>query len=247
MGNESVVGNWKTRMGSSYDAWKADFDTYCNARSTHDNATPKREFACFRAANNMIYHSAHIILNADFLDLQIYAGARHILGHSVNRADYIRSQRVVKQWAGDNTQSAAKAASHAAHLLQESLLHLEDFDQMGLFHFPWCLYLATLTCWAFHHARPAQSHGRSMEDAHGHDEDEIVWDAKAEMKMLVGDMVNTSVESLAGLRGKRRTSGLIAVVANHLSKVRWAVVQDGKTVLKGLVPWRLISQYESFS
>jgi hypothetical protein len=258
MDTNTTLGNWKTRMAASYDAWKADFDSYCLA---YTSAIPpsepdiRKEFAAFTTANNAIYHCAHIILNAEFLDLQIYAGARHILGRPVGRPDYVRSQRVVKRWAlgesGVASFKAAKAAWHAAWVVRDGVMNLEGFDAMGLFHFPWCLYLATITCWAFYHARPAGADEAGAERANSEDgeDDEIIWDAKGEMNALISGMTGVPAEALAGLGlgGRKRTSGLTAVVARHLSKVRWAVVHDGMMVLRGLVPWRLVSQYEGLA
>ncbi|KAF2498901.1 hypothetical protein BU16DRAFT_558940 [Lophium mytilinum] len=259
--NESPFGNWKTRMANSYDSWKADFDSYClnyTSQISPADLDIRKEFAAFTTANNAIYHSAHIILNAEFLDLQIYAGARHILGRPVARPDYVRSQRVVKRWAtGENGgvgRDATRAAWHAAWVVRDGVMNLEGFDAMGLFHFPWCLYLATVTCWAFYHARPAGADpseagpDERAEDSDD-DDDEMIWDAKAEMNALISGMTSVPAEALAGLGlgGRKRTSGLTAVVARHLSKVRWAVVHDGMMVLRGLVPWRLVSQYEGLA
>src|SRR5712672_4526931 len=117
MGNGIPIGDWKARMAKSYDAWKADFDSYCTKYMglfTQENPELRKEFLCFTTANNAIYHAAHVILNAEFLDLQIYAGARHILGRPVTRPDYVRSQRVVKRWATEDARSASQAAWHAA-------------------------------------------------------------------------------------------------------------------------------------
>ncbi|KAF2836187.1 hypothetical protein M501DRAFT_996898 [Patellaria atrata CBS 101060] len=244
------VGDWKHRLATSYDAWKSDFDSFCKEHSSHLNSSTstdlKREFACYATAYNAIYHAAHIILNAEFLDLQIYAGARHILGRPVGRPDYARSQRVVKKWVADAPKSAAKSAWHGAHILRDGITNLDDFDAMGLFHYPWCLYLATITCWAFHHARPSSS--AVLEDDRGpEDDDEMVWDARAEMEAVVLEMAEAGPEALARGAGKRRTGGLTAVVAKCLSRVRWAVVHDGMMVLRGLVPGRLICQYDSLA
>ncbi|KKY26044.1 putative transcription factor [Diplodia seriata] len=102
---QSPIGDWKTRMSTSYNTWKADFDTYCanyldlfcsgpenpNSSSSNSNSNPsplRQEFVTWATANAAVYHAAHVLLNAEFLDLQIYAGARHILGRPVGRADY---------------------------------------------------------------------------------------------------------------------------------------------------------------
>ncbi|OJD29075.1 c2h2 finger domain transcription factor [Diplodia corticola] len=438
----SPIGDWKTRMSTSYNTWKADFDAYCanyldlfcstgagagagpaaaaeshhhdsssssnsnsNSNSSGGNSSSgisgsngisppasasaststssttsllRQEFITWSTANAAVYHAAHVLLNAEFLDLQIYAGARHILGRPVGRADYVRSQRVVKRWAGAGAGAgadhqgrttststgtsrgggtaggdhqsnnnpgqvvdverlrAARAARHAALLIREGVERLDAFDAGGLFHYPWCLYLATLTCWAWWHARPAQPplvvpptdhhqvqqqkqrkqqrrrvrqerealmeyHPGDAEDGFDADdvanadadvpededenEDEMVWDAAAELDALVGCMTASPPATLSssssgtttttttttaqeyeedddddsfgperrleavarGLRPaavRRRTTGLTAVVARHLSKVRWAVVHDGMMVLKGLVPWRMIGGAE---
>ncbi len=67
--------------------------------SLNDNPSRKAEFTRFSTATIAIYHAAHITLNVEILDLQIYAGARHIIGRPVTRADYDRSRRMLKDWA----------------------------------------------------------------------------------------------------------------------------------------------------
>lgn len=257
------IGNWKARLSCAYETWKGDFDSFAMSyKAALSPAMPqveamKREFASYITAYNAIYHSAQVILNADFLDLQIYAGARHILGRPVGKADYVRSQRVVRSWASTNRTASAKATWHAASLLKDGIVNLDDFDAMGIFHYPWCLYLATVTVWAFWHARPTGSSAttadRSNEydedDERGHDhgdDDEMIWDAKGEMNTLINRITSASPESLAAMGGRKRTAGLTAVISRTLSKIRWAIVHDGMMVLRGLVPWRLINQEESF-
>lgn len=130
----------------------------------------------------------------------------------------------------------------------------------NLFHVPWCLYLATLTCWAFHHAKPTR--GERDEDSRNRQEresdssgdesdcsDEIVWDTYKEMEALLKAMVgsggsDTAAHGLLSVQGRKGTNGLVWVVADVLSRVRWGIVHAGVSVLRGLVPARLISQYE---
>jgi hypothetical protein len=286
---------WQDRLAQSYDAWKADFDTYCMnmtlSLSLGDDPSRKAEFVRFSTATNAIYHAAHITLNVEILDLQIYAGARHIIGRPVTRADYDRSRRVVKEWAtatatpasttasthGGTSTPAAKAAWHAAHLLRDGILNLDNWDVNNAFHYPWCLYLATLTCWAFHFANVVDksggmcgngtastsgnnnysnntinsinadhfvSSGNSLLDS-GVLDDGMVWHAKSEMNALVSSMTSVVPENLWRGLGKYSTSGLTAVMAKHLSNIRWAVVHEGMKVLRGLVPERSINEYET--
>lgn len=243
-------------MGRSYDAWKADFDSFCmNAKQAAGNDGGRRkEVARFQTAYSSIYHAGHVILNAEVLDLQIYAGARHILGRPVCRNDYARAKRVIQAWAKVEIKAAARAAWHAAHIIRDGIDNLDDFSDVDLFHYPWCLYLANITCWAFHHARPSIatmiSTGSGIEGAHADnatgddDDDEMVWDAKSEMNNLISAMTSVRPEGLADTP-VRRTNGLTAVIAQTLLKVRWGIIHDAMSVLKGLVPWRLINQYEA--
>lgn len=191
--------------------------------------------------------------------MQIYAGSRHILGRPIRRGDYIRSEKVVKRWTSggdDNTTShnspgvtrqgqdeqsssaAAKAAYHAACMLREASTNLDAFDSMDIIHLPWCHYLATLTLWAFHHARP--SRWTDHEDEAG----EMVWDARKEMDELLSSMASAKPWNLRSVQG-RNTGALVWVMADVLGKVRWGIVHAGVLVLKALIPMRLIGQYEA--
>ncbi|KKY29707.1 putative c2h2 finger domain transcription factor [Diaporthe ampelina] len=264
LGVVSTAGpaSWKDLLSKAYDRWKADFDSYCLGAalaSTEPGDASASEWSAFSAAYRAVYHAAQALLHMDFLDVQIYAGARHILGRPVQQQDYVRSSRVVKRWASNSRERAATAAWHGAGMLRDLMSGDGGSDPTGkpiiesphltsLFHVPWCLYLATLSCWAFHHAKSARR-GRVEDGSHLHDEDdsdgsdEIVWDSRKEMDDLVAAMAG-SMRDVVASQGRRRTNGLVWVVADELSKVRWGIVHAGVVVLRGLVPMRLINQYE---
>ncbi|KAI1463007.1 fungal-specific transcription factor domain-containing protein [Daldinia caldariorum] len=257
------AGGWQRRLGNAYDEWKVDFDNFClrledvtfaeiRKGTVPENA--QAELDVWRAAYISIYHAAHTLLHSEFLDIQIFAGARHILGRSVQRTDFIRSEKVIKRWAtgytvpgsenSDGSADAVAAVWHAAQLLQSASQTLVDFDSTGLFHVPWCLYLATLTVWAFHHTSRNGTKGSGLRPE---DDSELVWDAQAEMRVLIDSMVEAGIQGLLEIQGLKRTSGLVWVMAEVLSKVRWGIVHAGVTVLKGLIPWRLIGKFDDTS
>lgn len=267
LGVVSTTGpaTWKDLLSKAYDRWKADFDSYCHDAalvSAEPGDTSSSEWSAFSAAYRAVYHAAQALLHMDFLDVQIYAGARHILGRPVQQQDYVRSSRVVKRWASSSRERAATAAWHGAGMLRDLMTGdggaesagsnkpiMESPHLTSLFHVPWCLYLATLSCWAFHHAKSTRR-GRLEDERHFHDDDddsdgsdEIVWDSKKEMDDLVAAMGGPMRDVMAS-QGRRRTNGLVWVVADALSKVRWGIVHAGVVVLRGLVPMRLINQYE---
>ena len=136
--------------------------------------------------------------------------------------------------------SAAKAMSHAAQILRDGIRKLDNWDAGDMFHYPWCLYLATLTCWTFQTATiktidtgtDARIDGGGAESANDEDAD---WDSKAEMNALVSAMARAKVEDMWMVVGRYRTGDLPRVMVKVLGAVRWAVVQEGMVVLRGLV------------
>lgn len=257
------LSNWQSRLALSYNAWHADFTSFCSSyfsklpSATHPLA---REFKAWSTATLSLYHSAHILLHTPFLDLQIYAGARHILGRPVARTDYVRSQRVVKRWVAENTSIAGRAVWHAAKLVQDGVDTLDgesgsDIGGGRLWHLPWAVYLGTLVVWGVWYARPSPSPSTTSTASSApfgfadEDDDEIIWDPQAEMRALLDAILKCEAPerlleggpgAISKGVGKRGTNGLAAAVSRCLSKVRWAVVHDGMMVLRGLVCWRLV-------
>uniref|UniRef100_A0A0C4DIW1 C2H2-type domain-containing protein n=1 Tax=Fusarium oxysporum (strain Fo5176) TaxID=660025 RepID=A0A0C4DIW1_FUSOF len=264
--------NWRKLIGNAYDAWKEDFDAYITSiisrlQNTPEDQARRSEYVAFATAYNALFHSAQALLHMEFLDIQIYAGARHILGRPVQQKDYRRSAKAVKQWAclvterpnKDQTPHAEQdtrshkrpasiAAWHAARLLHENTKVLTRSDAMQLFHVPWCLYLATLACWAFCHGQPNRGGILDMEDdADDSDDDcdEIIWNPRGEMHNLVSRMAQNRPEDMDVKTGQQRQIvGLVWTMAETLSKVRWGILHAGVVVLRGLIPQRLINQYD---
>jgi hypothetical protein len=236
LGATGPTAEWKPRLGHAYDAWKTDFDTYCMDMSMQHlkgSPTAKADFTRFSTSTLAIYHASHITLNVEVIDLQIAAGARHIIGRPVSLHDYERSKWIIRN---QETSAANAAAWHAAQLLRDGVMNLEGWDVDQQFHYPWCLYLATLTCWAFHHGKnEASNSARSSSDS-ANDE--------SSMNALISSMTAAGPEGLERLAGRQTTSGLINVVAKHLSNIRWAVVFEGMKVLRGLEPERAKAGYD---
>ncbi|CUS08834.1 unnamed protein product [Tuber aestivum] len=153
---------WQSRIATAYDAWKLDLGSH---QSPPTSSSGVVETEAVRSTLTL-YHAAHLILRTDILSLEIYAGARSILGKLVLRMDYDSSCAVIKSWSA--TPVASKSAYHAAAMIR-NFLQPESADGDGRFHYPWCLYLATIVCWA----------------RRGSAEEEIVWDAKGEMRGFV--------------------------------------------------------------
>jgi hypothetical protein len=207
---------WQTRISACYDAWKADFDNYTTSVLSSLSFSPNlhAKFQRFTVANLAVCHTAQLILSADIIDLQINAGARHIIGRPVTASDKERSRIRINEWICENGgERASKATWHAARLFRDGVRKLENWNVDEMFHYPWCLYLATLTCWTLQHASAKAAmaklfvhpdsrdnvrrmserekgnsfmqHERLGGDGEGEEDD---WDSKAEMNALISAM-----------------------------------------------------------
>jgi hypothetical protein len=213
------VGAWTPRMSRSYDLWKVDFDADCLSMKLAQTADPQR-FTGLKMAAHALYHASCLALNVEILDLQIVAGAKQILGRNITPADQSRSQRKIYQWLHEDSSASSIAARHASFLLQDAVLSLHDWDHTDAFHFPWCLYLATLACWVFHRGMDVSS---SENRTH------------TDLSSLIVMMTNCpSATELAALSGKYDPKPLASAMAQQLATVRWAVVHDAMKVLVGL-------------
>ncbi|PWW73686.1 hypothetical protein C7212DRAFT_285053 [Tuber magnatum] len=245
LGSSLSTTSWQSRIATAYDAWKLDFDSH-QSPPTSSSGGAKTDTT---RSTLTLYHAAHLILHTDILSLQIYAGARSILGKPVLRTDYDSSCAVIKSWS--TTPAASKSAYHAAAMIRSSL-QPESADD-GRFHYPWCLYLATLVCWA--------GHG-------GATEEDIVWDAKGEMRGFVegifergqdgregggsgDDSSNNNHNSNDGNGGGSKRdwnpAGMVSVIAKYLGGIRWALAQEGGKVLRGLIAGRLLKEHEAIN
>lgn len=237
-----LVGAWKTRMARSFDLWKVDFDADCMSMKLNQTSE-LRAFTGHKTAADALYHAAHITLNIEVLDLQIFAGATHVLGRAVTESDVQRSRRVVARWENEDPRSAAKVARHASLILRDAVMNLNDWDNNDAFHYPWCLYLATLGCWAFHLPADGASSSRRVAGKPVSSTDtqnssrRVLTDVEAKSQMtalLVGMTTCNSLEELSSVAGKFATHGLTAIMAKQLATVRWGIVHDAMKVLVNL-------------
>ncbi|KAL4936963.1 hypothetical protein BDV06DRAFT_232907 [Aspergillus oleicola] len=215
------VGAWTPRMGRAYDLWKADFDADCLSMKL-GSPTPAEEakrFTGLKAASMALYRAASLALHVEVLDLQIAAGAPQILGRVVTYSDRGRSRGMLARWLGSS--SCGPASRHAAFLLQDAVLSLHDWEQTDAFHFPWCLYLATLTVWAFHARENEKGMARPT-------------DLSSLIVAMTTCASNANGSGSPDLGVVYDTRPLVRAMAQQLATVRWAMVHDAMKVLINL-------------
>ncbi|KAI5848861.1 fungal-specific transcription factor domain-containing protein [Tricharina praecox] len=122
---------WRATLTQSFDHWKKDFDTSLD-KLRHQNiggvyyATGDIEHENIFESRIVLHHLAHMSMHVDIVDLQIYAGARRLLGRSITRHDAENTRKKVKQWAP--TAQARDAAFYALQFLSKVLLPEERAD-----------------------------------------------------------------------------------------------------------------------
>ena len=192
------------------------------------------KFVAFKTATLAVYRVAHIAINVEILDLQIFAGARQIFGKPVTDQDYERSRRIIENWIAfkEPYPPVGKAAWHACRVLRDSVMNLDEGNFTDFFHYPWCLYLASLTCWAFHLGGASRRNSDQASQPPCQKGDR---DLRSEMATLVIGMTSRGgVEDLCEIAGLYKVQAMIWLSAKQLESVRWAVMREGAKVLEGL-------------
>lgn len=242
---------WQTKISACYTKWKQDFDRYTRLvlSSLPADSAEHASFQRYAVANSAVYHTAQVVLEVEIADLQIQGGAKHITGRQVTDLDRQRSRTRKEDFVTrDGGKSAARATWHAAHLIRDGIRKLDNWAVDEMIHFPWCLYLATLTCWTAYeaavemcpeHQRPLLT--ENLTPDFGELDDDNDWDSRTDMKALISALSRldpsrpTFEKDVWAVSGKYRPHGLLSCMAKHLGTVRWAVVREGMIVLKDLV------------
>lgn len=223
---------WRRRMTHALETWKARYDVYTMASVQQRDGRTAPNHREEDIALLTLYHTAHIVINSDIRHLQAAAGAKGIFGHIVMPEDRQESANWVKQWVHGQTPAADHAAWHAAQMLREGILHLKNWDVNGVFHYPWCLVIATLTCWAFH-AFGSASEERTQ-CGHGNALYTDQRESQEAMNHMVSLMASVSPGNIRRTLRRCCIHGLTIEVARYLQGVRWTAAFEAMKLLDKL-------------
>lgn len=164
------ISNWKNTLKSSYISCKKRLDA-----GWHDYSSQTSKSIC-RASQSLVLW-AQVVLHADAVDIQIYAGLPTVLGRFIDHHTFSIARKSCREWA--RGEEARLAVWLAANFLNSSLLDdrgqlaeyssHSGFDELLLHH--WIQYLCSLVIWAYSQAlappksqRETISRARSQED-----------------------------------------------------------------------------------
>ncbi|KAL2825772.1 fungal-specific transcription factor domain-containing protein [Aspergillus cavernicola] len=245
--------NWfgrREQMAYALSSWKAKYEAFAmDAQRDMGTELERNRFHRDNTGLYALYHTAHIVLNCEIRHIQIAAGARAIFGHVVTHTDFEDSCNWMRNWLRNSADSAGRAAWHAAQLFREAMLSLKIWDVNGIFHYPWCLYIATLTCWAYHQFGAEmideQEEGAGVDITRLRSRacgsqtcpartEALRRRSRTSMHHLVATMASVTPAYMDILMGKCCTHGLMIEMTKYLRSIRWTAAYEAMRVLEGL-------------
>ncbi|KAF3919309.1 hypothetical protein ABW21_db0201374 [Orbilia brochopaga] len=254
---------WRGSLTRAFDLWLSDFDKSLHSkipvaeRGSHDDSNfympshdPDVEHDNVFESRTVLHHLAHMAMHVDIVDLQIYAGAKRLLGRSIGGNDSTLASKRMKDWA--NTARARDAVYYALQFLRQVLIPaapvIPHEDSSGaptsyvarddyLLNRPWVLYFATLVVWAYGVAldgpllapiyvpQTSQEKHRDMRN------------------YLIRVGHRKSPDELSEITDRNRNLGLLLVLQKMFREMRWELLQEASKLLgqcieisKGLMP-----------
>ena len=230
---------------ASLELWKVNFDMYRfnsqtalgNAGSSSD-AGITSQFRSFVGGATVLYHMAHVFLNAPIVELQKHIGASS-LAHDTMCA-YLSDQRGQRLRAWASQESASYAVWHAGHAIREAILELRVDDGHGIFGLSWSLYIAALACISFSTFRLNDENisllGRSDEIAlkvhsiNSNDGD-VARDTKNAIAFVVSQMTNLGPDRMVRAFTAHQARTICVGVRNYAQEFRCQMLSDKVTDL----------------
>lgn len=179
---------WRQALTRSFDHWKKDFDgalagiraagtSFEGMGAYYVPSTEDVEHENIFESRTVLHHLAHMSMHVDIVDLQIFGGAKRLLGRTITPQDALQARQRMKNWAP--SAKARDATFYALRFLSQVMLPeermdmpFEDDDQPGtpgsrkmtrattgvpiynarddhLLNRPWVLYYACLVVWSY--------------------------------------------------------------------------------------------------
>ncbi|PUU81286.1 fungal-specific transcription factor domain-domain-containing protein [Tuber borchii] len=257
---------WRQALTRSFDHWKKDFDSALDGiragSSTYEGSnyclpsTEDVEHETTFESRNVMHHLAHMSMHVDIVDLQIFAGAKRLLGRTVIPSDAAQVRKRVKDWAP--SARARDATFYAVQFLCQVLLPEErvdmhytaDDDDIGahrklssattgvpiysarddhLLNRPWVLYYASLVVWSYGFALEGQL---QVSRSHFATPAARYQDMRTFLRRLGGVR---SPEELANVRDKNACLGLLLTLHSMFEKARWELLVEASKLLNQCV------------
>lgn len=213
---------WRSTLIKAFDSWGKSWDLESDFKDQPRNQLPlgKLDEANIIQSRIVLYNLAHMSMNVDVVQCQIYAKAKRLLGRTITAQDYNSSVRRIKEkWA------PRTAARHAVYFaLQFTRKCIGDApgeysarDDAAL-NRPWVLYFAALVIWTYGYALDGPIASPPLLATRA----EQVLDLKAFLARVGGV---EGPEALDSIRDRNACLGLLMILSDTFSKCRWELMQ----------------------
>ncbi|RPA83664.1 hypothetical protein BJ508DRAFT_324378 [Ascobolus immersus RN42] len=236
----------RRQLAKAVDFWKEDYEKYVQEGNRAAPTTADVQYEREQRSRLAQHALAHLALNVDVIDLQIYAGAFKLLGRAVVQTDRDKVQDKMKKWAANNSK-ANDAVWHALKFIRSVMTEdyagsrpygmrrdsaqtpfLYDPNEDNLYHRPWILYFAALTIFAYALAKEGPRPATEFKPI----ETMQINDQITEMHSFLNRLDGISVQDLAGVQNMTQCGSLLLVLAKCFDNCRWELLREGAKTLR---------------
>ena len=231
-----VGGKWRPDMAKAIDSWKK------NSEQPHLPGLESRQMAYeagrYVDSNIAFLHQfAHMAIHTDFLECQVFAGAKQFMGKKVDAASRLEMESTMKSWA--QSAKGRDAAFHALCLLRSVLVpetsgtESHGFESRLIYSVKtetliyrlWVVYLSALAVWSYAFALEGPSLVPPPDSKQGR--------AEAVIDYLSRYGGLSSPVALATMKGLNYNTPILEVIGEAFKTTSWEFLRDSSALVLG--------------
>ncbi|KAL8298416.1 hypothetical protein RB597_006760 [Gaeumannomyces tritici] len=235
---------WRGTLTRAFDFWRTDFDKAHSDPYIYASDDHKPTVEAVTLENRtVLHHLAHMAMQVDIVDCQIFARAKRLLGRAIGAQDLNSAQRRMKDnWAPKAR--ARDAVYYALKFLSSVLLSTEPgtpasqgqppreepYSARGdvLMNRPWVLYFAALVVWCYGYALEGPCKDYSPPST----KQAQVREMREYLRTFGGIL---DPEELKAMTGLNRNTALLMVLKESFEVTRWELLHEGATLLQNCI------------
>ncbi|KAI5838685.1 fungal-specific transcription factor domain-containing protein [Morchella snyderi] len=251
---------WRQALTRSFDHWRKDFDAaLAGIRTTFEGmdyfipSTEDIEHENIFESRTVLHHLAHMSMHVDIVDLQIYGGAKRLLGRTITPNDAGMARKRMEAWAP--SARARDATFYALRFLSQVMLLEERLDMSfdnehpgtpgsikrmaattgvpiynarddHLLNRPWVLYYACLVVWSYGFALEGVLKAPTRLPTTSQEK-------YADMRAYLNRVATVpSPEGLTEVRDKNATLGLVMTLQEMFHNSGWELLDEASRLLQ---------------
>lgn len=212
---------WNFTITQALSIWRHSFEKVLH-RFKH-----RGQFSNGIEDPNLLFHFANIVMHVDIVDCQILAQCRRLFGRKVSSRDAMRVTQRMRSWAATST--GELAVFHAFRLLSDTALKRVPAPEAApvgppspvalpyscrddmVAYWPWTMYLAALTIWAYEYLSVAAPYQPSQTTSNNDVVFESCWE------YLQASRQSTNPSSVHLLRSRVGCKALLHALSDDFS------------------------------